>query len=127
MFVGIHTSLALMTKTPELALTPEEGADFMKAATKVLSHYPVQTTQKTLDWIAFFGVAGGIYGTRAFAIANRRAEERKDGRAPVIDFPSFRAAQAERSKPDASKDAASVAPAAFVPSVPPGEPDAPGF
>lgn len=76
MFVGVHLMLAQRTNTPELAIGMDEGEAFMRAAQNVLRHYSVETTQKTLDWIAFAGVAGTMYGTRAVAISNRRAAER---------------------------------------------------
>jgi hypothetical protein len=72
MFVGLHAMLARATDTPEIELTPDEGAAFMGAAQNVLRHYSVAATQKTLDWIAFAGVTSGIYGPRMFAIHMRR-------------------------------------------------------
>lgn len=56
---------------PELAITDDEGEQFMKAAQNVMRHYNVQTTQKTLDWVALMGVSATIYGTRLYAIMNR--------------------------------------------------------
>lgn len=76
MFVGVHAMLAMQTKTPELAITEDEGKALMRAAQNVMRHYSVQTTQKTLDWVAFLGAAGGMYGTRLFAISVRRSAER---------------------------------------------------
>lgn len=76
MFVGIHALAAMQTNTPELAITNEEGSAFLKAAQDVARHYSVETTQKTLDWIAFAGVVVSMYGTRAFAIGARRRAER---------------------------------------------------
>ena len=75
MFVGLHALFAVNTNTPELALTNEEGEAFMKACQNVMRHYSVHTTQKTIDWISLFGVAGGIYGTRVAAIIVRKRGE----------------------------------------------------
>lgn len=89
MFVGAHILLAAKTNTPELVISEDEGAAFMKAAQNVLRHYSVETTQKTLDWIALLGVAGGIYGTRVGAIMMRNNQEKKERRATgnVTPFP----------------------------------------
>lgn len=78
MFVGLHAVLAQRTNTPELAIGMDEGAAFMGAAQNVMRHYSVEATQKTLDWISFAGVAGGMYLTRAVAITNRLAVEKRE-------------------------------------------------
>lgn len=115
MFVGLHAMLAMQTKTPELAISEQEGRDFTKAAQNVMRHYSVQTTQKTLDWIAFAGVATGMYGTRAFAISVRRAAERKDSgeRGQVLRFPD----RGRRAATEAAPADPGAAPA-YEPSVP---------
>lgn len=77
MFVGMHVLLAHRTNTPELAITEDEGKSFMGAAQNVLRHYSVQSTQKTLDWIAFAGCAMAIYAPRVVAIQVRKREERR--------------------------------------------------
>lgn len=118
MFVGVHVALAMRTGTPELMMTEEEAKGFMKSAQNVLRHYSVQTTQKTLDWIAFVGAAGSIYGTRAFAIAARRAGERqaKEASGQVLQWPV-------KPKPRPEEVAAPPpnAPPSYVPSVHPGD------
>ena len=76
MFVGLHALAAMQFRTPELAISEDEGKAFMKAAQNVARHYSVETTQKTLDWIAFIGTGAGIYGTRIAAIGMRRRGER---------------------------------------------------
>lgn len=50
----------------------EEGEQFMRAAQNVLRHYSVETTQKTLDWIAFGGVTLSLYGQRFGAYMIRK-------------------------------------------------------
>ena len=82
LFVGAHIQLAAATDTPELAITEDEGAEFLKRAQNVLRHYSVETTQKTLDWISFYGVIGMMYGTRGVAIYNRRRGEREPRQRP---------------------------------------------
>lgn len=126
MFVGLHATMALMTKTPELAITDQEGRDFTRAAQNVMRHYSVTTTQKTLDWVAFLGVTAGMYGTRAFAISSRRAQEREAARGErgkVLKFP-------DRGRPaeTTATDQPDVNSTGYVPSVPPGDfGDQPGF
>jgi hypothetical protein len=80
MFIGLHT-LAGQLIAPELEITEDEGKAFMDGAKNVMRHYSVTATQKTIDWIAFMGTCGSIYGTRAVAIAMRRKQERK-GKTP---------------------------------------------
>lgn len=76
MFIGVHALLAMNLQTPELAISDEEGKQFMGAAQNVMRHYSVQTTQKTLDWIALFGSAGAIYAPRVVAIRMRKSRPR---------------------------------------------------
>lgn len=116
MFVGVHAALAIRTNTPELAIEPDEGKAFMAAASKVMRHYDVRATQKTLDWIAFAGCCGSIYGTRAFAISARKAAEREQrSGGKVIDFPF-----APRPRPEVATapGAPANAPPDYRPSVP---------
>jgi len=82
MFVGLHVMLAHATGYDALAITDDEGKSFMGAAQNVLRHYSVETTQKTLDWIAFGGVAAGIYAPRIAAIMVERGK--RGGPAPVL-------------------------------------------
>lgn len=89
MFVGLHAALAMASRTPEWEISDEEGVAFQKAAQSVLRHYSVETTQKTMDWIAFSGVTVGIYGTRLVAISQRKRHEREkpsQQSAQVFDF-----------------------------------------
>lgn len=74
MFVGLHAALAIRTGVEELAITPDEGEQFMTRAQAVMRHYSVETTQKTMDWIAFMGCAGMIYAPRAAAIWNAKMQ-----------------------------------------------------
>jgi hypothetical protein len=78
LFVGAHLQLAAATQTPELVISDDEGKQFLNSAQDVLRHYSVETTQKTIDWIAFIGSFGMMYGTRYIAISNRHARERKE-------------------------------------------------
>lgn len=68
--------LAERTETPELRMSMDEGQQFMTSAQNVLRHYSVQQTQKTLDWIAFMGVAAGLYTPRIGAYMMRKNAEK---------------------------------------------------
>lgn len=90
MFVGLHALVAARLDTPELELSEQEGAQFMKAAQNVMRHYSVRTTQKTLDAVAFMGVCMAIYGPRFAAVrirqqATKRQSNNANG-ATVYDF-----------------------------------------
>jgi len=80
MFVGLHALLAERTSTPELAISLDEGAAFMTAAQKVMRHYSVETTQKTLDIVAFMGTTAGIYMPRVAVIMMRHKAEQEHAR-----------------------------------------------
>jgi hypothetical protein len=90
MFVGLHVLLAERTHTPEIAISDEEGHAMQVAAQNVLRHYSVAASQKTLDWIALWACAGGVYGPRVVAVAVRRqseAAQKKQPRGRVVRFP----------------------------------------
>jgi hypothetical protein len=72
LFAGLHVLLADRTGTPELALSPDEATLILARASAVLSHYSVETTQKTLDWISFVGALGTVYVPRVVAISLRQ-------------------------------------------------------
>ena len=78
MFVGVHMLLADKTNCPELIIPPDEASGMLSAAQNVLRHYSVETTQKSLDWIAFAGIVGGGYLMRAVAISNRLGAEKRE-------------------------------------------------
>jgi hypothetical protein len=71
--------LSMQTGIAEFAVSPEEMEEFTKAAGNVARHYNVETTQKTLDWIALVGVSAHVFGTRAVAIMVRTRKDRKSG------------------------------------------------
>ena len=73
---SIHAMLAAATKCPELGINEMESKNLAEAAGKVMRHYDVQTTQKTLDWINLAMVVGACYGPRVFAIGQRQKNER---------------------------------------------------
>ena len=69
--MGLHAALA-MRMHPAMAITDAEAKSFLEAAQKVLRHYPVQASQKMLDWSAFAFCAFGMYAPRLYmAFADR--------------------------------------------------------
>lgn len=64
---------------PEIAMEMSEGEQLAQAAQNVLRHYPVETTQKALDWGVAFCTVGMIYGNRFGAYMLRRAAEKRSG------------------------------------------------
>jgi hypothetical protein len=89
MFVGVHLMLAEATHQPHWAITDEEGETWMTAAGQVLRHYSVEATQKTLDWIAFAGITGGMYGPRIVATALQKREEARSRPGKVVRPAAF--------------------------------------
>lgn len=73
MFVGAHVLLADRTGVEELAISMDEGTAFVCAAQKVMRHYAVETTQKTMDWLSFMGTTSMIYIPRFIAYKNRKS------------------------------------------------------
>jgi len=93
MFVACHAMLATFTGVPEIAITDDDGKNFTRAAQNALRHYSVQTTQKTLDLIAFAGVSASIYFPRLVAYRLRLAAEAgpKPREENVVTFPQGQA------------------------------------
>ena len=89
MLIGISTMLALRTGIEEIEVGADEMNAWLGAAQKVARHYSVETTQKTLDWVAFVGITGQVFGTRALAVSIKARQQpaRRRGPAVVHDFP----------------------------------------
>jgi len=105
MFVGMHVMAASNLGIPELAIDMSEGEQFMKAVQNVLRHYSIETTQKTLDYVALVGCIGMIYGTRFGAYMIRKKEEAPKKRSgKVVQFPQ----SAETPAPQPSLDITSL-------------------
>lgn len=80
--------LAIRTGIEEFQVGEDEMAAFLGAAQKVARHYSVETTQKTLDWVAFVGISGQVFGTRAVAISVKaRIAKSPRGPSNVHPFP----------------------------------------
>lgn len=88
LIIGIHAMLAKATGYDELNLELPECEALAEAGSNVLRHYNVKTTQKAMDWIMFAVVAGGIYGTRAAAIAKKMRVDAPPITAPSTTVPS---------------------------------------
>lgn len=76
MLVSIHLSLAAVTKTPELALDPQESKQLAVASAAVASMYAVEIDPKMVAWANLIGAVGMVYIPRAYLIADRRKKER---------------------------------------------------
>lgn len=72
----LHLGLAGATKTPELALEPQEAEALAQATAKVLEEFDVRPNPKVEAIISLGVVAGSIYGPRMYLIADRRKKER---------------------------------------------------
>jgi hypothetical protein len=113
MFVGLHVVMAERTNVPELDMGMDEGERFFTAAQNVLRHYSVETTQKTIDWLAFVGVTATMYGGRFASYVTRKKEERVARVYPLHRQPAPQAAQAPQPQQSGGSD--------YIPSVVPGE------
>lgn len=76
-FVGFHVLLAERTGIPEFAMDMSEGQQLQKAVENVMRHYPVDTSQKAVDWAALIGAGCMIYGTRWGSYMMRKHHERQ--------------------------------------------------
>lgn len=72
-----HTSLAAMTKTPELMLDESEAKGLSESGLTLLSLYDVRPDPKVEAAIIFASQIGLVYGTRFVAIKARKAQEAK--------------------------------------------------
>lgn len=77
MLIGISTMLAIKTGHEEFMVGEDEMGAWLKAASNVSRHYSIETTQKTLDWVALIGMTGQVFGTRAVALAVKVRQERQ--------------------------------------------------
>jgi hypothetical protein len=68
---SIHLMGAEMLKTPELELDKDECVKLADAVSEVSKHYTTAFNPKTVAWVHLAVIAGGIYGTRIFAVRNR--------------------------------------------------------
>jgi hypothetical protein len=62
---------AAILDTPELVLDESEAKALADASAKVAAHYNHTIDPRTMAWVNLAMVAGGIYGTRIFAIRAR--------------------------------------------------------
>lgn len=90
LLIGASVLLENKLEVDGVAISPAEADSFMTAAQNVARHYSVETTQRTLDWIAFLGVTASVFGTRAVAVVvaksrNRRAAPQRSTPQVVVD------------------------------------------
>lgn len=73
-----------------------EGTQLQKAVENVMRHYPVDTSQKAVDWASLAGVLAMLYGTRWGAYMMRKHAERRPSTV------SYSMASAPAGKPNGS-------------------------
>lgn len=64
----IHSTLAVIARTPELELSEDEAGKIAKASVAVAKLYNVEATEKATAWVNLIGVVGAAYVPRAIAI-----------------------------------------------------------
>lgn len=88
--LSLHMMGAAMLQIPELVLSEKEAASLTDGIARVASLYDFGASEKTIAWMNLAVIAGGIYGTRAFAYHLRikqEVEEQKQKQKPnVISF-----------------------------------------
>lgn len=89
--------LALRTGHEELELTEAETKSFMTAAQNVARHHSIETTQKTIDYIAFLGVTAQVFGTRILAVVVKEGKKRRAPLPPPTQPVQLTPALAEQS------------------------------
>jgi hypothetical protein len=70
-FATFHVHAAMLSETPELAMTEADAKAYLDKVQAVARHYPVHVTQKGLDIAALIFATGFMYGPRAVALAQR--------------------------------------------------------
>lgn len=89
LFVGFHAALAQAADCPPLAISAEQGEEYLTTVQRVLSHYSLESTQKTLDIAALVGATATMYGPAAFWLFSRRGQRREEPDNPnVVQHPT---------------------------------------
>lgn len=97
---SLHLMAGAICNTPELAIDAKEAKSLADAAAKVASHYNHTIDPVKLDWARLLIVAGGIYGTRIFAIRARHKTEATAKPGPrIVNFPDGGKAAAAAGAP----------------------------
>lgn len=86
----------------------------MKAASNVMRHYSVESTQKTLDWLAFGGTCCMIYGTRFGAYMLRKREEHQISSRPAATVYQMPVKPSEQSNSSVKSVAQSEPPVSHI-------------
>lgn len=86
LLLGASAMLAMRMGDSDVELTEPEADAFLKAAQNVARHYSVETTQRTLDWVAFAGISAQVFGTR---IVGSMVKRRRGGqKGEVVSYPN---------------------------------------
>lgn len=75
-----HTSIAALTKTPELVLDEAEASGLSESGLTLLSLYDIKPDPRVEAAILFAGQVGLVYGTRIVAIRARKSQEKAERR-----------------------------------------------
>lgn len=71
-----HQILATVAGVQELRLDNTEAKELAEAISNVSRHYDVAYTEKAVGWSRLFMALGMVYGTRLYAIRERRRADR---------------------------------------------------
>lgn len=78
-----HTSIAAMTKTPELELEEEEAKAVAESTLTLAAMYDLTPDPKLQAMMNLAIILGTTYGTRVIAIRARKAQEKEETRKGV--------------------------------------------
>lgn len=70
--------LAAYSSIPELEIDEDESKKLATGIANVSRHYDTQISAKALDWYYLIQVLVLVYGTRLYAIRERKKEEKKE-------------------------------------------------
>jgi hypothetical protein len=111
MLAGVHILLAERTGLPPLAMSEPEAREICKRGSAVLAHYSFETTQKTLDWLAFGGCLSMAYLPR-IAACGLILRQRAAGPRPAPGGPARAPAQAPPARAPGVNGSGQAAPPA---------------
>jgi hypothetical protein len=72
LLLQVHSALASVASTPELALSQEDARNIAVSYQAMQRHYASALTAKQIDTLTFVGVVGTIYGSRIITIAKKQ-------------------------------------------------------
>ncbi len=76
--LSTHQMLSVYSKIPELEIDVDESEKLAKGIANVARHYDTKVSAKALDWYYLIQVLVLIYGTRLYAIRERKRLEKEE-------------------------------------------------